>query len=67
MTRGYRWLIAGSLLGLTGAYMGLAANSGRRRVKRSARRSMAKMTSRVSREAGNAIATMGENLANTLR
>ena len=62
--KGYQWFIAGATLGAMGAYAGvnMLGKKGRR-----TRTAAARITNRVSREAGDMISSMGRNLANKMR
>ena len=66
--KGYRCLVAGALVALVGAHMGmLCQEKNTKQSIRSARAKAARFTSRASREAGHMISTMGERLANRIR
>jgi len=62
--KGYQWFIAGATLGAMGVYAGVSmlGNKGKK-----TRAAAARITSRVSREAGDMISSMGRNLANKMR
>lgn len=60
----YKWFLAGSMLGMMGAYMGqswLNSKSSRRMAKKSG-----KSASHMSREAGELLGAMGESLMNRM-
>lgn len=66
--KGYRYLIAGSLVALLGAHVGmLCQESSMKPTMRQARAKAARFTSRASREAGHMISCMGERLADRIR
>jgi len=63
---GYRWLIAGSALGALGMYLGMGMHSGKN-LGSNMRKTAAKMTTRMSKDAGDFIADMGHDLAGKMR
>lgn len=66
--RGYRCLMAGALVALVGAHVGMCCQEkSMRPAVRNARAKAARFTSRASREAGHMISSMGERLANRIR
>ena len=64
---GYRWFLAGTMLGAAGAYMGSMLTNSKRGVAKKARVKAANMAGRMSREAGQVLGAMGESLAQRLR
>lgn len=66
--KGYRCLVAGALVALVGAHIGMCRQDtySKPSVKK-ARAKAARFTSRASREAGHMISSMGERIANRIR
>lgn len=59
----YRWMLAGSMLGMMGVYAGQSMLHNARNSNRSARKVKAK-ASRMTRDAGNFISAVGEAMLN---
>jgi|WetSurMetagenome_2_1015567.scaffolds.fasta_scaffold1280153_2 hypothetical protein len=66
MQNGYRWLIAGTIMGAAGVYMGLNMAKNSHISMKKIRTKAARMASRGSREAGDFISSAGETLADKL-
>lgn len=65
---GYRWFIAGTMLGAVGGLLGqsMMGGSGKKAAKK-ARAKAANVAGKMSREAGEMLGAMGESLAHRLR
>lgn len=63
--KNYQWFIAGATLGAMGLYAGRTM-MGKKNIKKT-RAAAARLTNRVSREAGDMISSMGRNLADKMR
>ncbi|MDO4582148.1 MAG: hypothetical protein Q4B96_06165 [Bacillota bacterium] len=62
--RGYRWFLAGTMLGAAGAYMGMGMN---KKPMRKTRKAAAHMADEMSDHAGDLIDSLGDALAKRLR
>jgi hypothetical protein len=66
MQNGYRWLIAGTMLGVAGVYMGMSLSRNSNMSMKKIRNKAARMTSRGSKAAGDFISSAGDSLANRM-
>ncbi len=62
----YRWLLAGSMLGMMGVYAGQSMMHNARNSKSSGRKVKAK-ASRMTRDAGDFISAVGETMLNRMK
>ncbi|MBQ1501966.1 MAG: hypothetical protein IIZ45_05055 [Firmicutes bacterium] len=64
---GMRWLAAGTVLGMAGAYMGISQMKRSGLSVRKVRAHMARLMSRAGRSAGEFISDVGDSLAKVMR
>ena len=68
MQNRYRWFVAGTMMGMLGAYMGQAMTKpSQNKAMKKTRQKAASMAGKMSREAGTMLGMRGEALADRLR